>query len=213
MATPRRQVVGAGFSRLIRMDQILAVALGYLAGSVPFAFWLARRRGIDLRLTGSGNVGAANVLRTSGTSSAVVAMLLDAAKGVVAVLVAQRLTAGQATPVAAGLAAILGHLYPVWLGFKGGKGVATTAGVFFVLAPVALVVSGVVFLTAVWVTRYISAGSIAAALTLAAATAATRAPAAVIVGAIVAAVLIVHRHRGNVSRLVAGTEHRLGQRV
>lgn len=195
------------------MEEIIAVAFGYLAGSVPFAFLLARRRGVDLRRTGSGNVGAANVLRTSGVPDAVLAMCLDVAKGAVAVLVAQRLSSGPATPVAGGLAAVIGHIYPVWLGFRGGKGVATAAGVFVVLAPIAVAIAGAVFAVAVWVTRYISVGSMAAAVTLAVSAAAADVPPAVAVGAAVAAVIIVHRHRANLARLLAGTERRVGERI
>lgn len=195
------------------MEEVLAVAIAYLVGSVPFAFVLARRRGIDLRHVGSGNVGASNVLRTSGVRNAVAAMCLDGAKGCMAVIVAQRLTVGEATPVAAGVASIIGHIYPVWLGFRGGKGVATATGVFAVLSPLALGIASSVFLLAVWVTRYISVGSLAAAITLAVATAASDVPAAVAVGAIVSALIIVHRHRANLARLVAGTERRVGQRL
>lgn len=195
------------------MEEIFAVALGYLVGSVPFAFLLARRRGIDLRNVGSGNVGAANMLRTSGVAAAIAVMALDAVKGALAVLVAQRLTAGPATPMAAGLASIIGHIYPIWLVFRGGKGVATAAGVFAVLVPTALAIAGAVFVLAVWVTRYISVGSIAGAITLATAAAASGAPAAVTVGAAVSALIIVHRHRTNLARLLAGTERRVGQRL
>lgn len=195
------------------MEETIAVLLAYLVGSVPFAFLLARRHGIDLRRAGSGNVGATNVLRTAGVSSGVMAMSLDALKGALAVVVAERLTSGPATPVAAGLASIIGHIYPVWLGFRGGKGVATAAGVFAVLAPMALAIAGSVFLLAVWVTRYISVGSLAAAVTLAAAASAAALPAAVIAGAMIAAVIIIHRHRGNLARLFAGTERRVGQRL
>jgi glycerol-3-phosphate acyltransferase PlsY len=166
-----------------------------------------------LRRSGSGNVGATNVLRTSGVPLAVTAMMLDAMKGAVAVLIAQRLTEGPATPVAAGLAAIIGHVYPLWLQFRGGKGVATTAGVFAVLTPLALAIAAVAFVLAVFVTRYISVGSVTAALTLAAAAVIDDPPNAVVAGAIVAALVIVHRHRANLARLVAGTEPRIGQRI
>jgi glycerol-3-phosphate acyltransferase PlsY len=195
------------------MEEILVVAIAYLVGSIPFAFLLSRRRGIDLRQVGSGNVGATNVLRTSGVSAAVVAMMLDGLKGALAVLVAQRFTSGPATPMAAGLASVIGHIYPVWLRFRGGKGVATAAGVFGVLTPVALAIASVVFIVAVWATRFISVGSMAAAITLAIGAAATDAPAVVTVGAAVAAAIIIHRHRANLSRLIAGTERRVGQRL
>lgn len=195
------------------MEEIIAVTFGYLAGSVPFAFLLARRRGVDLRRTGSGNVGAANVLRTSGVSNAVVAICLDVAKGALAVLVAQRLSDGPAAPVAGGLAAVFGHIYPAWIGFRGGKGVATAAGVFVVLAPVAVAIAGAVFALVTWATRYISVGSTAAAVTLAVTAAATDVSPAVAVGAAVVAVIIVHRHRGNFGRLLAGTERRVGERL
>ncbi|OFW02075.1 MAG: acyl-phosphate glycerol 3-phosphate acyltransferase [Acidobacteria bacterium RIFCSPLOWO2_02_FULL_68_18] len=195
------------------MEEVVAVALGYLAGSVPFAFLLARRRGVDLRRVGSGNVGAANVLRTSGVRRALAAVGLDAAKGALAVLVAARLTGGPATPVAAGLASIIGHIYPLWLRFRGGKGVATAAGVFIVLAPAAAATAGIVFVLATWATRYISVGSMAAAVALAVAAPAGDGPTAVAVGAVIAALVIVHRHRANVGRLVEGTERRIGHRI
>jgi glycerol-3-phosphate acyltransferase PlsY len=195
------------------MVTVLSVLVAYLVGSVPFAFLLARRRGIDLRRVGSGNVGASNVLRTTGVPRAVAAMSLDAVKGAVAVLVAERFTSGATIPVAAGLASVLGHIYPVWLGFRGGKGVATAAGVFAVLAPLALTIASAVFLLAVWMTRYISVGSVAAAITLVATAIATDLPTAVAVGAVIAAVIILHRHRGNLSRLLAVTERRVGQRL
>jgi glycerol-3-phosphate acyltransferase PlsY len=195
------------------MDAIAVVAFGYLVGSIPFAFLLARRRGVDLRHAGSGNVGAANVLRTSGVPNAVFTLCLDAAKGAVAVLVAQRISVEPATPVASGLASIIGHIYPVWLGFRGGKGVATAGGVFLVLTPLAVAIAAAMFVLAILVTRYISVGSVAAAVTLAVTTAAIDVPVAVAVGTTIAAVIIIHRHRGNFARLVAGTERRVGQRL
>src|SRR5688572_31082347 len=110
------------------MEHLIALAVAYLVGSIPFAYLLTRRRGIDLRDVGSGNVGAANVLRTTGVRAAVLAMVLDALKGVLAVIVAQRVAPGATTPMVAGLASVIGHIYPVWLRFRGGKGVATAAG-------------------------------------------------------------------------------------
>ncbi len=195
------------------MEHVLVLVLGYLVGSIPFAYLLSRRRGIDLRAVGSGNVGASNVLRTSGVTTAVLAMLLDALKGVLAVLVAQRVAPGPATPMAAGLASVIGHVYPVWLHFRGGKGVATAAGVFGVMTPGVLAIACGVFLLAVWTTRFISVGSMAAALTLAAVTAATDAPAVVSIGALAIAAIVISRHRTNLGRLRAGTERRVGQRL
>lgn len=191
------------------MEEILAVTIGYLTGSVPFAFLLARRRGVDLRRVGSGNVGAANVLRTSGTGAALAALCLDAAKGALAVLVAQRLVGSPATPVAAGLASVIGHVYPVWLGFRGGKGVATTAGVFLVLAPAAVAAAAGVFALTAWWTRYVSVGSMAASITLVATSTAAGVPAAVSAGAFVAALIVMHGHRANLGRLASGTERRI----
>src|SRR5712691_3889755 len=115
---------------------LIAMLMGYLLGSIPFAYLLARfHRGIDLRLTGSGNVGAANVLRSTTKKIGVSAMVLDVVKGAAAVLAARQIEPGSTAPAVAGIAAVLGHIYPVWLGFRGGKGVATTCGVFAVLAP------------------------------------------------------------------------------
>ena len=194
------------------MSDLLAVLAAYLMGSIPFAQLLSKRRGIDLRRVGSGNVGASNVLRTLGVRPAVLAMMLDAVKGTVAVLIAQRLTNGVAAPVMAGLASMVGHVYPVWLRFRGGKGVATAAGAFAVLTPVAAVAAVGAFLLTVALTRFISIGSMVAALTLAAWAIASDAPRIVGVGAAIGAVLVLVGHRTNVLRLVAGTERRVGQR-
>jgi len=194
------------------MADLLAVLAGYLMGSIPFAQLLSTRRGIDLRRVGSGNVGASNVLRTLGVRPAVLAMMLDAVKGTVAVLIAQRLTNGVAAPVAAGLASMIGHVYPIWLRFRGGKGVATAAGAFAVLTPVAAVVAVGAFLLTVALTRFISVGSMVAALTLAGWAIASDAPRIVEVGAAIGAALVLIGHRANLLRLVAGTERRVGQR-
>jgi acyl phosphate:glycerol-3-phosphate acyltransferase len=195
------------------MDTVLAITVGYFMGSMPFAYLLARRRGIDLRREGSGNVGAANVLRTTGTVEAATAVCLDAIKGALAVLIAQRVTTEPTAPVAAGLAAVIAHIHPVWLGFRGGKGVATAAGAFALLSPGAVLIATGVFVTAVWMTRFVSVGSMAAAITLAATTAAGDWPGSVVVGATGTALIILYRHRGNLVRVISGTERRIGQRA
>jgi acyl phosphate:glycerol-3-phosphate acyltransferase len=189
---------------------MLTVLLGYLAGSVPFAYLLARRAGVDVRIAGSGNVGAANVLRTTGTRRGALVMALDVAKGAVAVAVAHLANAGSATTAAAGAAAILGHVYPVWLRFHGGKGVAVAAGVFAMLTPVATLLACAVFIGIVRATRYISLGSLAATIALPPAAWLTGAPEPVVLTALAASGLIVFRHRANIQRLLAGTERRMG---
>lgn len=189
-----------------------ALIAGYLLGSIPFAYLLARRhRGIDLRVAGSGNVGAANLLRTTTKKIGVSAMALDVAKGVASVLVARQLDPGASGPAAAGIAAVLGHIYPVWLGFRGGKGVATTCGVFSILAPQATAVATVVFLALVWWTRYISLGSVAGSVILAPLAYVFGAPEVTVLAALIVAAIVVHRHRSNLRRVFAGVERRLGQ--
>ena len=192
---------------------VLVVMAGYLIGSVPFALILARRFGSgDLRRIGSGNIGAANVLRTSGVRAGVTVMLLDMAKGAGSVMLAQRFDGGAVTAVA-GLAAIVGHVFPVWLRFRGGKGVATACGVFSLLTPMAVWPALAVFLGAVWATRYISVGSILASVALPPIAYATGSPAPVLAVAVAASVLIVIRHRTNLRRVLAGTEQRVGLRL
>jgi glycerol-3-phosphate acyltransferase PlsY len=195
------------------MNAVLAVTLGYVVGSIPFAYLLSRRQGIDLRRAGSGNVGASNVLRTTGVRAAVLAMVLDGIKGTLAVVMAQLLSVGLVATVAAAFASVVGHVYPIWLRFRGGKGVATAAGAFALLAPEALGIAAGVFVIAVVVTRFISIGSIAAALTLVLVAVITDVPDVVAIGAIASMLIIVYRHRGNLARLIDGTERRIGQRV
>jgi len=191
---------------------MLAILLGYLVGSVPFAFLLARRAGIDVRLVGSGNVGAANVMRTTGTGRAIAVMALDMAKGAAAVAVAGLAPGGAVMAALTGAAAIVGHIYPVWLRFHGGKGVAVAAGVFAVLTPLATCVAAAVFIAIVWSTRYVSLGSIAATVALPPAAWFVGAPVAVVCSAAGSAILILFRHRTNVRCLRAGTERRFGRR-
>lgn len=189
---------------------MLPVLLGYLTGSVPFAYLLARRAGIDVRFAGSGNVGAANVLRTTGTWRGVVVMALDVAKGIAAVAIGYLMAGSAALAAATGAAAVVGHIYPVWLRFHGGKGVAVAAGVFTMLSPVAAAIAAALFLVTVWITRYISLGSIAATVALPPVAWLTGEPRAVVWSAAGSAVLILFRHRSNWHRLRAGTERRVG---
>jgi glycerol-3-phosphate acyltransferase PlsY len=192
---------------------MLSILLGYLAGSVPFAYLLARRRGIDVRTAGSGNVGAANVLRTTGPWRGVIVMALDMGKGMAAVAVATLLAGGTALIALSGAAAIVGHIYPIWLKFHGGKGVAVAAGVFTMLAPAAAAAAAVLFLATAWVTRYVSLASIAATVALPPAAWILGSPMPVVVAAVGSAILILFRHRANWSRLRAGTERRVGARA
>jgi glycerol-3-phosphate acyltransferase PlsY len=192
---------------------IVAIVFGYLLGSIPFALLLTRRQGIELRNVGSRNPGAANVLRSAGIGPAVAVMLLDAAKGTFAVAAARLMSDDVAVATGAGLAAIVGHIYPVWCGFRGGKGVAASAGVFAVLAPLATAIATLVFVATTAATRFISAGSIAGALALPVAAAVGHLPNPVVAGTLLAAAIVLVRHRDNVSRLMAGTERRIGLRL
>jgi len=190
-----------------------AIILAYLIGSIPFALILARRWGADLRRTGSGNLGAANVMRASGVTAGVLVAALDIAKGAASVWLAVSVSTGAAVPAAAGLAAIVGHIYPVWLRFRGGKGVATACGVFTVLSPLAVPPALAMFAAAVWLTKYISLGSVVASIALPPLAYALGSPAPTVLAAVAAAIIIVFRHRSNVGRLRTGTERRLGARA
>jgi acyl phosphate:glycerol-3-phosphate acyltransferase len=192
---------------------MLPILFGYLAGSVPFAFLLARRAGIDVRVAGSGNVGAANVLRTTGAWRAVTVMGLDVAKGAAAVIIVNLGTGGVSIAALTCAAAVVGHIYPVWLKFRGGKGVAVAAGVFSVLSPVAASLAASVFLIIVGLTRYVSLGSIAATVALPPIAWWSGAPRAVVVMSVAVAGLILFRHRANLWRLRHGTERRMGSRA
>ena len=189
------------------------ILFGYALGSVPFAFLVARRAGIDVRVAGSGNVGAANVLRTTRTSMGVTVMALDISKGAATVLLAYAATGKIPQSAAAGAAAIVGHIYPVWLRFRGGKGVAVAAGVFGVLAPLAATIAAALFVATVWMTRIVSLGSLVATIALPSAAWLSGAPAAVLTAAIGAGALILFRHRANIQRILNGTERRMGQRA
>lgn len=196
------------------MDSATPLLIGYLIGAVPIGVVLAKRlRGVDLRRLGSGNPGATNAYRTAGLTMALLVMGADVAKGAGTVALAARLSDGPAAPIVAGVAAIVGHIYPVWLRFRGGKGVATAAGVFAMLAPWAMALAAAVFVITVWMTRYVSLGSVIATAALPPLALVTGASWAVVAGGAMAAVLIVFRHRSNLARIHAGTERRIGERA
>ncbi len=206
---------------------LIIVVVSYLLGSIPFGYLLVRIfRGQDVRQTGSGNIGATNVARTGSKGLAIATLLLDALKGYFAVLLAIWITDQTALTVAqtyrrirharffaalAGFCALLGHMFPVWLRFKGGKGVATALGAFLAIAPKAVLVCLVVFLVIVALTRYVSLGSIVAAVVFPFA-AWWLSPFVRTAGAIfliaASSLLIIVRHKDNLRRLLTGTENR-----
>ena len=189
------------------------IAAAYLIGSIPFALILSRRWGADLRQVGSGNMGAANVMRASGVSAGVLVAVLDMAKGAASVWIASRVSDGTELPAAAGLAAILGHIYPIWLRFRGGKGVATACGVFSMLTPLSVPPAIALFALTVWFTQYVSLGSVLASMALPPLAYALGSPMPAVIAAGAAAAIIVFRHRSNVLRVWLGTERRLGARA
>ena len=190
---------------------IVAVLLAAcLLGSIPTGVLLARSAGIDPRRTGSGNIGATNVARTAGGRLGLFTLVGDALKGALAVAVAHASSDTAWAPAAAGLAAILGHLWSVFLRFQGGKGVATALGVFLVLSPLAILVSVLAFAITARTFRYVSLASMVAAVTLALACLLTVSSPSVRAAAVVTSILILIRHRDNIGRLRAGTEPRFG---
>jgi acyl phosphate:glycerol-3-phosphate acyltransferase len=199
------------------MTRIIVAVIAYLLGSIPFGYLIVRRKiGADIRQTGSGGTGATNVSRRAGKAAGVLTLLLDAAKGCAAVVIAKAVSGDDWVIAAAAIAALAGHIFPVWLGFRGGKGVATGVGIFLVLAPVALLCAGVIFMAIVVSTRYVSLGSVIAAGLI---------PVFVwlqsefvspvfdlrplLTASIVGAALIVFAHRGNIKRLASRTESRI----
>lgn len=190
------------------IEPILALLLGYLLGSVPFGLVLTRLSGgADLRQTGSGNIGATNVLRTGNKKLAALTLLLDIGKGYAAVYIALQISAGLG--VLAGLGAFLGHLYPVWLRFKGGKGVATLLGVITALIPMAGLIFAVTWLGALALWRYSSVGGMLAAISvpIAALVMGEYAMMPMFIGL---ALLVLWKHRANIERLIAGEEPKVG---
>lgn len=201
------------------LGPLVAALAGYVIGAFPSGVLIGRLRGVDPRSGGSGRTGATNAMRTLGPTLAVVVLAIDVAKGAVAVLlggaIAGALDGAEAWGAAlAGVAAVGGHVRSIFIGFSGGRGVATGAGAMLVLAPLALAASVPVLVVAIWRTRYVSLGSILAAVTVALVAAAsgiagmTR-PEVVVAAALVAAI-VVAAHADNIGRLRAGTERRLG---
>lgn len=194
--------------------EVLMVAVAYLLGSIPSALILVRMAGKgDVRRVGSGNVGATNAMRAAGWKVALPVMIVDVGKGVAAVLLMRWLTPAPEWHAAAGLAAILGHCFPVWLGFTGGKGMATAAGIFLVLAWLPALIAAGLWLVLLVLGRRVSLASVLA-------TAAfpllllliDQPPRPVVVCAVAAAAVIVFRHRANLARLARGTEPRIGEK-
>jgi glycerol-3-phosphate acyltransferase PlsY len=199
---------------------LITLIFAYLAGSLPTGFLVARAMRVDITQVGSGNIGATNVFRVLGKGPGALVLIVDLLKGALAVLVAPMLAAAMtptdllALPALAALGAVLGHNYTCWLGFKGGKGVATSAGAMAALIPPAFGVTVITWLLVFFLTRYVSMASIAAALILPVATiftvsGPTRWPLVAFTSALAA--LAVWRHRANIERLKAGTEHRINK--
>jgi glycerol-3-phosphate acyltransferase PlsY len=189
--------------------------IAYLLGSIPFGYLIVRwHRGIDVRSTGSGSIGATNVMRNLGLIGFIATFLLDFAKGAAAVLLAARWTGN--TPLwvaAAAFAAVVGHCFPVWLKFRGGKGVATAAGVFFVLAPIQVGIAVAIFVVVLALGRYVSLGSIIAVGAFPGLfQIQIHPPIVLVVGAAACAAVIIARHQSNIRRLLKGTENRVGNK-
>jgi glycerol-3-phosphate acyltransferase PlsY len=186
-----------------------AIVVAYVLGSIPVAWLVVRHWAhLDVRRIGSGNVGATNALRATTPAIGLLVALGDAAKGGIAVWLARRAHASEGAVALAAVASVVGHVAPVWLRFRGGKGVATASGAFGVLAPVAAAVAVGVFVTTVWATRLVSLGSLAATLALVG-TAAWTEPMFVKEASVAVAAIIVLKHHANISRLRAGTERPL----
>jgi glycerol-3-phosphate acyltransferase PlsY len=196
---------------------LLSALIAYLLGSIPFGYLMVRwQRGIDVRATGSGSIGATNVMRSLGAVGFAATFILDVGKGIAAVWLAARLTAHDPRWIAvAATVAILGHCFPVWLSFRGGKGVATGVGVFIALAPVQVGLALVIFAVSVAIWRHVSLGSITAAAAFPVLLYFLKEPPPplpIVLGAATGAAIIIAKHHGNIRRLLSGTENRLGKK-
>ena len=189
-----------------------SVVAAYLVGTFPTALLVGRRRGVDPTLSGSGNPGATNMLRTAGKGAGVVTLVGDLAKGTLAAGLGWAV-GGRGLGVACGVAAVVGHVLPVTRGFRGGKGVATGAGMALVLFPLAMAVAAVAFAVVVGVSRTVSLASVVAVMVLPVVAWVSGAPGGDVAGLAVCAAVIVGAHRQNIVRLVHGDERRLGARA
>lgn len=192
------------------MNGLLSIVIAYILGSIPFGYLLTRvATGRDVRASGSGNIGATNVLRTAGKKLGIATLALDILKGTLAVWIAQVLTdADPAWMALAAFAVSAGHVFPVFLNFKGGKAVATFSGAFGYLMPIALLLTVIVFIVSVAKTRYISAGSVFAAGLFPLAAWLVLQPSLIeMLATITACALVIYRHKSNIERLRAGTEN------
>lgn len=185
-----------------------AVLVAYLLGSVPFGLWLARMRGLDIREHGSGNIGATNVARNLGKPLGALVLLLDALKGAVPAIATASLGFEPLIAAAAGWAAIAGHCFPVWLRFRGGKGVATSLGVLLVVDPAVTGLCAVAFAMVVAASRMVSLGSLVGLVAFPLAALALGRPGITVGLGAAAALLVVVQHRDNLRRIVRGEEHR-----
>lgn len=198
-------MIGASF-----LSPAVAALVAYLIGGLPFGYWFVRLTlGLDIRTIGSGNIGATNVHRAAGKRAGIIVLLLDIIKGLLAVWLADRLTHGNSVGIALAAAAVMvGHCYPVFLKFRGGKAVACFIGAFGYIAPLALLITAVAFLIVVAMSRYISLGSLMGAFLFPFVYWwINDPPQPLLISAFFAALLIIYRHRTNIDRLRSGTEH------
>ncbi len=191
------------------MQQVFYVIVAYLIGSIPVGVMLARLKGKDPRKTGSGNIGATNVMRTAGRALGIATLIGDIAKGFLPTFIAIRLGMPGEIVAVIGLATFAGHLFPVFLKFRGGKGVATALGVYLAVAPVAIIPCFIVFVVTLLVWRYVSLGSLAGAGIVPFAMYALKVPVEYVWLAIVIAVFVFIKHKDNIERLIKGQEHKI----
>ena len=190
------------------------IVLAYFIGALPTGLILVRvLRGEDIRQHGSGNIGAVNVLRVAGPAVAAAVLLVDVLKGLVPVLLALRAGVASWAVVAAGLAAIAGHNWSIFLGFRGGKGIATSFGVLAGLSLPGALVAAAVWIVVVAITRFSSLGSLLAAVSVPVTLWRLRTPSEYVAFGVIAALFAIYRHRANIQRLVAGTELRITDRI